>query len=607
MAIYTQLPENLGQVDVIIAGGGTAGCIIAARLSDADPDLVIMVIEGGPDNFNMPTVVHPGLFLSHLAPGSKTAHFYKGNKSPSTADRDIFVPAGSVLGGGSSINFLIYSRAKNGDFDSWNTPGWSAKDMVPYLKKLETYHGTGSPKVHGDSGPVNISRGGFNVSRLEDDFIDAASGLGWPEIEDLQDLGADNGVQRSLRYVSPEGKRQDAAHTYLHPRLRDGLHPNLHVLVESQVDRVILENKKAVGVTFRRNPSFLDDGEASTNPVKLVRARRFVVVSCGGCGTPLVLERSGVGSSSVLTKADVPVVAEVPGVGNQFRDHPGVIYAYRSALEEGETMDAFIRSFPNVMELVEKKDPMLAWNAMDVTSKVRPCDADIAALGSDFHSHWDREYKNFPERPMSILSLINCFPGVPIGVPPGQYMGVSTFTTYPLSRGHIHITGSQIDDPLDFETGYLTDSAGIDIKEARWTYKAQREVMRRMKAYRGEWAPWHPPFPADSNAACGPADGPVPKSAPRIEYSAEDDAVIDQWLRDKIDSFWHPQGTCKMGPLEDGGVVDSSLSVYGVEGLKVADMSITPKHVAANTNNTALAIGERAADIFIQELGLSNA
>ncbi|VUC25771.1 unnamed protein product [Clonostachys rosea] len=130
--------------------------------------------------------------------------------------------------------------------------------------------------------------------------------------------------------------------------------------------------------------------------------------------------------------------------------------------------------------------------------------------------------------------------------------------------------------------------------------------MRRMNAFRGEWAPWHPSFAAGSKAACIETDEPLPEPVSNIDYTPEDDEAIDRWHRENIGSFWHPQSTCKMGPLNDGGVVDANLSVHGTLGLKVADLSIVPQLMGANTNNTALAIGERAADIFIKELGLGN-
>jgi len=178
----------------------------------------------------------------------------------------------------------------------------------------------------------------------------------------------------------------------------------------------------------------------------------------------------------------------------------------------------------------------------------------------------------------------------PATVPVGQYLGTSTFTTYPYSRGYIHITGREISDPYEFRTGFLSDPENLDIKMCSWAYKTQREMMRRLKYYRGEFAPGHPPFPATSAAACIETDGPL-TDVKDIVYSAEDDMIIEKWLRENVSSTWHSLGTCKMAPREDGGVVDASLSVHGVQGLKVADLGIAPGNVGANTNNIALVIG----------------
>lgn len=186
---------------------------------------------------------------------------------------------------------------------------------------------------------------------------------------------------------------------------------------------------------------------------------------------------------------------------------------------------------------------------------------------------------------------------------PAQIQSLSVFTAYPYSRGHVHITGPQLSDPLDYQTGYLSDPDGVDIKMSLWAYKKQREILRRMEIYRGEWAPLHPPFPATSAAASVETSEPL-KDVKDIEYTAEDDEIIEKWLREKVDTTFHSMGTCKMAPRESGGVVDENLSVHATEILKVADLSIAPENIAANTASTAFAIGEKAADIFIKELGL---
>ena len=184
-------------------------------------------------------------------------------------------------------------------------------------------------------------------------------------------------------------------------------------------------------------------------------------------------------------------------------------------------------------------------------------------------------------------------------------MMLTTFSVYPYSRGSIHITGPDPDDPVNFTTGFFADEGGIDVKKHVWAYKKQREIMRRMRVYRGEIPGSHPPFAPGSEAI--PVEGldaPLPDDIPDIRYTPEDDAILERWLRENVATTWHSLGTCKMALLEAGGVVDANLSVYGVRGLKIADLSIPPENVGANTANTAMAIGEKAADIFAEELGL---
>lgn len=193
------------------------------------------------------------------------------------------------------------------------------------------------------------------------------------------------------------------------------------------------------------------------------------------------------------------------------------------------------------------------------------------------------------------------FLGDPSSVPAGQYVTAGTYTAYPYSRGHMHITGKSVEDPLDFDVGYFNDANDIDMKKQLWAYKKQREILRRTGFYRGELAAGHPRFPEGSKAACTEVAEPL-ANVENLTYTAEDDAAIEQWLRENVNTTWHSLGTCKMAPREKDGVVDSSLNVYGVTGLKIADLSIPPENVGANTNNTALVIGEKAAEIILAEL-----
>lgn len=262
--------------------------------------------------------------------------------------------------------------------------------------------------MHGQSGPVHVSNGTFRSKRSENEFISAAAQIGWPEIKDLQTLDANNGVERWLRTVSKDGKRQDTARVYLHGKLNGDSYPNLHVLVQSKVVRVLLDDeKRAVGVEYTPNPDFQVELGTTQHPVKQVKARKLVVVSCGACGTPAVLERSGLGDPEILKKAGVPVQVDLPGVGRDYQDHHLILYPYATGLEPHETIDEILRNPADRQELVAKKDPRLGWNSIDISSKLRPSDEDVAALGPEFKAAWDRDFANSPDRPLMLMGLIS--------------------------------------------------------------------------------------------------------------------------------------------------------------------------------------------------------
>lgn len=280
-----------------------------------------------------------------------------------------------------------------------------------------------------------------------------------------------------------------------------------------------------------------------------------------------------------------------------------MLYPYKTSVGPDQTMDGLLTGQVNVSELIPKNDPLLSWNGVDVQAKVRPSDADVQSLGTHFQAAWEKDFKNSPDKPLMIMSIVSCFPGDPSGVPAGQYMGIATFSTHPFSRGRIHITGPNFSDPYEFDAGFLADDNSIDQKKHFWMYKKQREIVRRMDNFDGEVAAGHPEFPSGSEAATvdsKASTGPVQD----IQYTPEDDQAIEKFLKERISTTWHSMGTCKMASFNEGGVVDPSLSVYEVKGLKIADLSIAPSNVGSNTCSVAMAIGEKAADIMIKELAL---
>jgi choline dehydrogenase-like flavoprotein len=274
--------------------------------------------------------------------------------------------------------------------------------------QFETYHGAGNEKTHGYNGPIQVSDGGYKCARSEQEFIDACTEVGYPEYQDMQDLDSNNGTERWMRYVSPEGKRQDAAHCYLHPLLRDGKHPNLHVLCETKVVRVLFDGtKRATGVEYTPNPDYVEGTDRVAGSTRTIRARKLVVVSCGAINSPLVLERSGVGDQRILEDAGVAVVEDLPGVGHDYQDHNLIFYPYRTDLKPHETMDAIIRDVKARDEAILNKSAILRWNTCDVSAKIRPTDAEVAALGPAFQKAWNKDFKDNSNRPLMLISLVS--------------------------------------------------------------------------------------------------------------------------------------------------------------------------------------------------------
>ncbi|KAI2622786.1 GMC oxidoreductase [Hypomontagnella submonticulosa] len=594
MGVYSELPDTLREVDIVIVGGGTAGCVVSSRLSDADPNLSILVVEAGPNNENVPESIYLGLYRANFAPESPNFQIWQSVEEDQLAGRGVSILTGSMLGGGSSVNAAIYARAQHDDFNGWKAKGWSGDDMVPFLKKIETYYGEDALDTHGHDGPIKVSDGRYRGVEIERDFLSAMAQAGYPTVEDVHDLYTVNAGAHSRRYVSPqEGRRQDAAHTYLHPRLQDGKHPNLNVLVGAQVTRVLFDtNKKATGIEFKSNPRVPGSGDGQ---VSSITARRLVVVSAGTFDTPTLLERSGVGDREILDRAGVPVTHELPGVGHGFQDHQSGSYVYNSKLPVNDTWESIYNGARNLTELVVSNDKILSWNGCDAAGKLRPTESDIDRLGPQFRKIWTDDYQRNESKPLAGIILINGILGDPSPYPAGgSYFTLCAYTAYPQSRGSVHITSPNIGDPVEWKSGYLSDPDDFDAKTQVWAYKKQREVARNMALFDNEISSENPAFAAGSPAASG------------VEYSAEDDVLIEEFVRTKVGTTWHPLGTCKMAPLEEDGVVDESLKVHGLANLRIADLSIAPANVAANTMNTALVIGEKAADIFIRELGLGS-
>jgi alcohol oxidase len=409
------------------------------------------------------------------------------------------------------------------------------------------------------------------------------------------------------RYIDQKtGTRSDAAHHYIYDQ---EYNKNIHILEEARVKRVIFEGTKAVGIEWvkERIPG---SSAAADEKVHVVRSSKLVVLSAGALGSPAILERSGIGGEKVLKRHNIERLVDLPGVGENYMDHSGMLLLIEAA-DEAECLDDLFNGKAKLPmdEMVAQwqKDgsTLLAHNGIDVGIKFRPNAKELELLGPQFRERWETFFAPAPDKPVMWMGVVATSYGVQRTAENAnrQYYTMDYFNEHPASRGYAHISSPDPHAALDFHPGFLDDP--VDTAVLRFGYKKAREWARRMPIYRGEYAPGHPAFSETSNARIVHRDGPYSITEPDIEYSAEDDALIDEFTKRTVQTNWHSLGTCGMKPRDKGGVVDPYLNVYGVEGLKVADGSICPSNVAANTNNTVLIIGEKAAIIIASELGIN--
>ncbi|KAH7888381.1 GMC oxidoreductase-domain-containing protein [Phlebopus sp. FC_14] len=586
--------------------GGTAACVIAGRLATADPSLKILVVESGQHSRDIPIHVQPWQCLFHMAPTSTTVSVIVGKPSEHLNGRSPMVQVGRAVGGGSAVNFMVYVRGAASDYDQWaqfGNEGWSYADLLPLMKKIETYEGEQDQPTHGYSGPIHVSRGGIDLG-VGKQFLDVGRQYDpeRPQVDDNNDLAVANGYALWFKYIDGKtGRRSDAAHCYLYPHADN---TNLQILTGKRVKRVIIENGRAIGIEYTDDAISCPGGNTEISTAK---ASKMVVICAGTMGSPAILERSGIGASSILEKNGVEVLVDLPGVGENYHDH-NIISPPYYASDDTLTMDALWSGNTDAYTAVlnewerEGRGP-IAHNGLDALLKMRPNAAELEMTGPDFKARWESFFEDKPDKPLALVAPVAGFFGDHTGLPPRKFVCMCCYTVYPASTGSVHITsGDDANALLDFDPGFLAHPA--DLAPLMMLYKRTRELMRRMPCYRGETNLGHPKFAEDSLAACKEADGPVPISAPDIIYSAEDDIALEKYVRSFVQTTWHPLGTCAMKPRDQGGVVDSRLNVYGVEGMKVADMSIAPSNVGTNTYSSALVIGEKAAIFIADELGI---
>ncbi|WP_323779107.1 choline dehydrogenase [Leisingera sp.] len=524
--------------DYIIIGAGSAGCVLANRLSE-DPKTRVLVLEfGGSDKsifIQMPTA------LSIPMNGTKHNWRYYTLPEPGLDGRQVHCPRGKVLGGSSSINGMVYMRGHARDFDEWEelgAKGWGYANCLPYFQRAESWKG-GGDEWRGDTGPLATNAGNEMENPLYRAFVAAGRDAGYVTTEDP------NGHLQEgfgpMHMTVKDGRRWSTANAYLKPAMS---RPNLTVVTHAMTRQVILEGKRAVGVEYERG------GQRHVE-----YASREVLISSGPIGTPHLLQRSGIGPAEVLRKAGVDVQHDLPGVGENLQDHSEVYIQY--ACKEPITLNGKMGLWSKFLigaEWILFKRGLSTTNHFESGGFIR----------SDASLEW-------PDIQFHFLPAAMRYDGKE----PLKEHGFMVLTgpNKPKSRGHVRLRSTDPYEQPDILFNYLDREE--DREGFRRCLRLTREIIAQpaFDRYRGE------------------------EMAPGKDVQTDDE--IDAWVRETMESTYHPCGTCRMG--EDGmAVVDSELKVHGIDGLRVIDSSVFPSEPNANLNAPTIMLAERAADMVRQ-------
>ncbi len=529
--------------DFVVVGAGSAGCVVANRLSEDGQHRVLLIEAGGRDSS---ISIHVPLMVVNLL--KDPAHTWPFITEPQKAlnNRTQLWTRGRVLGGSSSINGNVYVRGDPAEFDSWGDlglPGWGWADMLPYFKRMENYRG-GDPALRGRDGPIGVtSLEGFDD--LADGYIEACREAGFEVVKDYND-GHYEGASY-LQYSTRRGFRSSSAVGYLRPARN---RPNLDVLTNAVVTRVIIEDRVATGVEV------VHDGET-----RRIGVRKEVILSAGPVQSPKLLELSGIGRGDLLTEFGIPVVEDLPGVGENLRDHPNTRLTFECA-KPITINDVLQRPTAKVREglkfLLFGKGLLSICSATAHTVMRSSPDESSADLKLQLQPFSGKD--RYARRPQDGLDAHS---GFTIGV-----MGLR-----PRSRGWVHIASA---DPLEYpkiDPKYLDDPHDADV------------LLKGIKAVRRV-----ADFPSLARLI-------VRETRPGNEVTT--DAEILDYIRETTQTTWHIVGSCKMG-TDHEAVVDPDLRVRRIGGLRVIDSSVFPTIPSSNTNAPTIALGERGAEIVLE-------
>jgi choline dehydrogenase len=522
------------EFDYVIVGAGSAGCVLADRLS-ATGDATVLLLEAGGRDVN--PFIHMPAGIAKLVGNRRIDWDYYTEPEPELLGRRLYWPRGRVLGGSSSINAMCYTRGAAADYDEWardGVAGWSYREVLPYFRKAEGQI-RGASEFHGADGPLRVEDLRYR-NPLSAVFVEAALSLGWPRNDDF------NGARQEgigfYQVTHSQGRRCSSAVAYLRPaRAR----ANLTVITRALAGRVLLERGRAAGVEFIRGGS-----------LQRVRARREMLLAAGAIGSPQLLQLSGIGDPAGLEAVGVDVRVALPGVGRNLQDHldfctlqkcrQPVTYDFGTLQEAAVALRyLFTRSGPGASNVAEAGGFLRSRLASDD----RP-DLQFHFVPAQLDDHGRNRL-------------------------PGHGYTVHVCVLRPESRGQIALRSARPDDPPRIVANYLT--AAADLPRMIEGVRLSREIL--------------------AAAPFGPYRGDEIFPGPGARTDDEIAAVI----RRKAETIYHPVGTCRMGSDADA-VVDAGLRVRGVEGLRVVDASVMPRLIGGNTNAPTIMIAEKAADLI---------